>query len=214
MKGRKKTVYILVKILKWLTGSSAESFHCKSAWNEVLIDGHTRRVTDISEEEMGIALIEVINHRTIRGKFSSVHPDLRAAGVTRLELGSQGITFHRDPIGLDGTKDENRTSQAADWARKLGHAALEAEDYQRAVLHYEKSLNLDPDVKESWIDLATALSKTNSPREVGPLNCDFLPFTPSFFDTNIRTFICVKMFTNATLCFIHKHCQRHNGPRN
>ena len=32
---------------------------------------------------------------TIRGKFSSVHPDLAAEGITRVELGEGGLHFTR-----------------------------------------------------------------------------------------------------------------------
>ena len=41
-------------------------------------------------------LMETIKNFTVRGKFESVHPDLRAEGVTRIEVSEEGITFHRD----------------------------------------------------------------------------------------------------------------------
>ena len=39
-------------------------------------------------EEVGAAIREVIKFYTIRGKFSSVHPDLAAEGITRIEVGA------------------------------------------------------------------------------------------------------------------------------
>ena len=36
---------------------------------------------------------EIIQHKTIRGKFSSVHPDLAAEGITRVEVGEEGFHF-------------------------------------------------------------------------------------------------------------------------
>ena len=44
-------------------------------------------------EEVGAAIKEVIHYPTIRGKFSSVHPDLVAVGITRVELGEEGLHF-------------------------------------------------------------------------------------------------------------------------
>merc|ERR1712226_1531463 len=46
-----------------------------------------------SMEEVGAAIKEVIQYKTIRGKFSSVHPDLAAEGVTRVEVGEEGLHF-------------------------------------------------------------------------------------------------------------------------
>ena len=34
--------------------------------------------------------------KTFHGKFDSVHSDLRAEGVIWIEVGDQGIIFHRD----------------------------------------------------------------------------------------------------------------------
>ena len=82
---------MLGKILKWITGSKAKSYEIKFA----LTDTHLGSLNHISESEVGAALQEVIHSRLIRGKFNSVHPDLRAKGVTRVEVSSHGITFHR-----------------------------------------------------------------------------------------------------------------------
>ena len=48
-----------------------------------------------SMEEVGAAIKEIIHYFTIRGKFSSVHPDLAAEGITRVEVGEEGLHFIR-----------------------------------------------------------------------------------------------------------------------
>ena len=171
LEGRKKMVYVLVKILKGLTGSTAQSFHCKFAWNEVLTNRHTRRVTDIDESELGIALQEVIKHRTIRGKFNSVHPDLRAQRITRLEVREDGIFFHRDDQlatrqQLEDEAKQTSVSQIAAWTRRLGSAAFNTQNYPLALLHYEKSVNCDPESLDAWTSFASTLSETNALIEV------------------------------------------------
>ena len=45
---------------------------------------------------MGAAIKEIIHYKTIRGKFSSVHPDLAAEGITRVEVGEEGLHFIRN----------------------------------------------------------------------------------------------------------------------
>ena len=44
-------------------------------------------------KEVGAAIKEIIHYKTIRGKFSSVHPDLAAEGITRVEVGEEGLHF-------------------------------------------------------------------------------------------------------------------------
>ena len=51
-----------------------------------------------SIEEVGAAIKEIIQFKTIRGKFSSVHPDLAAAGITKVEVGEEGLHFIRSDV--------------------------------------------------------------------------------------------------------------------
>ena len=44
-------------------------------------------------DEVGSAVKEIIHYHTIRGKFFSVHPDLAAEGITRVEVGEEGLHF-------------------------------------------------------------------------------------------------------------------------
>ena len=88
-------MYVLVKILKFCTGSSAKSYQCKFAINDIL------RIKDVSDvEELGDLIQKVIHYYTIRGKFSSIHPELRREGIIRVEVGKEGLHFIRDSGAL------------------------------------------------------------------------------------------------------------------
>ena len=50
-------------------------------------------------EELGDLIQEVIHHHTLRGKFSSVHPELRREGIIRVEVGEEGLRFVHDSGG-------------------------------------------------------------------------------------------------------------------
>ena len=84
-------MYVLVKILKFCTGSSSKSYQCKFSIGEVL---RNRVVTDV--EELGDVIQKVIHFYTLRGKFSSIHPELRREGIIRVEVGKEGLHFIRD----------------------------------------------------------------------------------------------------------------------
>ena len=77
-----------MKVLKYCTGSSATSYKVKFAVQQVLGNKEIE-----SMDELGAAIKEIIQHKTIRGKFSSVHPDLAAEGITRVEVGEEGLHF-------------------------------------------------------------------------------------------------------------------------
>ena len=83
-------MYVLIKILKFCTGSSAKSYQCKFAISDVL---KNRAVSDV--EELGELIQEMIHYYTLRGKFSSVHPELRREGIIRVEVGKEGLHFVR-----------------------------------------------------------------------------------------------------------------------
>ena len=88
LRGKKLDVYAVLKILKYCTDSSARSYQCKYAADRVFLNKNVE-----SMEDMGAAIEEIIQFRTIRGKFSSVHPDLAAEGITRVEVGEDGLHF-------------------------------------------------------------------------------------------------------------------------
>ena len=86
---RKLEVYVLLKILKYCTGSSARSYQCKFAMDQAAFMNKSIE----SMEEVGPALKKIIHFKTLRGKFSSVHPDLAAEGITKVEVGEEGLFF-------------------------------------------------------------------------------------------------------------------------
>ena len=88
LEGKKLEAYVLLKVLKYCTGSSAKSYQCKFAVQQVFGNKDIE-----SMEELGAAIKEIIHYHTIRGKFSSVHPDLAAIGITRVEVGEEGLYF-------------------------------------------------------------------------------------------------------------------------
>ena len=90
LQGLNHNVYVLIKILKFCTGSSAKSYQCKFGINHVL----GNRV--VAAEELGKAIQDVMHHLTLRGKFSSVHPELRREGIVRVDVGEKGLHFVRD----------------------------------------------------------------------------------------------------------------------
>ena len=50
----------------------------------------------MAAEDLGKAIQEVIHYHTLRGKFSSVHPELRREGIVRVDVGEKGLHFVRE----------------------------------------------------------------------------------------------------------------------
>ena len=88
LRGHKLEAYVLMKVLKYCTASSATSYKVKFAVQQVFFNKEIE-----SMDELGAAIKEIIHYKTIRGKFSSVHPDLAAEGITRVEVGAEGLHF-------------------------------------------------------------------------------------------------------------------------
>ena len=80
--------YVLLKILKYCTDSPARSYQMKYAVAQVFGNKSIDNTNDL-----GKAIKEIMHYKTIRGKFSSVHPDLAAEGITRVEVGEKGLHF-------------------------------------------------------------------------------------------------------------------------
>ena len=77
-----------------MTDGKAKSYECKFALKDVM-----RNRRNVSNEEFGSAIRAVIHHHTIRGKFSSIHPDLRQLGFTRVEVKEEGLLLIRGNSG-------------------------------------------------------------------------------------------------------------------
>ena len=100
IKERKMDVYVLLKILKYCTDSPSRSYQLKYAVDRAFVN---KRID--STEDLGKGIKEIIHHKTIRGKFSSVHPDLMAEGITRVEVGGEGFQFITDKGALSIGKE-------------------------------------------------------------------------------------------------------------
>ena len=94
LEGKKMDAYVLLKILKYCTDSPARSFQMKFAVDRVFFN---KSIDSI--EDLGTTIMKIIHYKTIRGKFSSVHSDLAAEGITRVEVGEEGLHFITDKGG-------------------------------------------------------------------------------------------------------------------
>ena len=93
LRGHKLQAYVLLKVLKYCTGSSATSYKVKFAVQQVFANKEIE-----SMDELGSRIKEIIHYNTIRGKFASVHPDLAAEGITRVDVGEEGLQFIRSNL--------------------------------------------------------------------------------------------------------------------
>ena len=93
LKGRKMDAYVLLKILKYCTDSPTRSYQLKYAINDVFLNKSIN-----STDDLGPALKNIIHYKTIRGKFSSVHPHLAAEGIARVEVGEEGLLFIKNNL--------------------------------------------------------------------------------------------------------------------
>ena len=82
-------IYQLLKILKYLTGSSTSSYKIKYAVHE------TFWYKEPLTETVGDDLKKVIEHELMHGSFNSVRKDLKDLGIT-------GIVLHKDSVEFQG----------------------------------------------------------------------------------------------------------------
>ena len=89
MSGKKRDVYVLLKIFKLLFGVSITSFSLKFS-----ID---RSLEDVRYETapVGESLKRAMRYYTTRGKFNGVHPDLAKIGVKEIK-----IDYIKEKIGF------------------------------------------------------------------------------------------------------------------
>ena len=97
LKGTKKEIYVLLKILKVCTQKGTNSSVDRKVSSYVLkfaIDDVLKN-RNPTKEEMGASIQAVLHHRTLRGRFGSVSPALEEEGITRVEVGDTGLHFVR-----------------------------------------------------------------------------------------------------------------------
>ena len=132
---------MLIKILKFCTGSSAKSYQCKFGISSVL----TNR--DVAAEELGKAIQDVIHYKTLRGKFSSVHPELRREGIVRVDVGEKGLHFVREE-----EEEEKLLKQA------IALSLEEAEENDNEKANNKQDAEEDGEVEELMLRQAIAIS--------------------------------------------------------
>ena len=87
--GTRKKIYQLLKITKYITDSPAKSYDCKFAVDEILANKMP------AENELGKGLKEVMEHYTIKGKFTKIRKELLDQGITSIRIGELGFEFER-----------------------------------------------------------------------------------------------------------------------
>ena len=87
--GTRKKIYQLLKILKFLTNSPAKSYDCKFAVELIF------RNKMPAENELGKGLKEVMEHHTIKGKFTKIRKELLDQGIISIRIGELGFEFER-----------------------------------------------------------------------------------------------------------------------
>ena len=93
LRGSKQRVYVIMKIIKLCTASTASSYQMKFAVSDRL------RNMDPDKMGMGVAIRRVMEYVTIKNKFTSVHPDLAMLGVTGVQVMEHGLCFVRGQTG-------------------------------------------------------------------------------------------------------------------
>ena len=58
--------------------------------------------------------------------------------------------------------------------KRLGNAAFKAKEYPKAIFHYEKAVNIDPEDTSCWGNLAAILLESKAFSEVGDFAFVFL----------------------------------------
>ena len=90
LSGARKDVYVLAKIIKYATGSKAKSYQLKWAVDDIFLN------KEPSEDNLGGALREVMEHPVVRGTFGGVHDDLKKLGVTKVVVRDNEIDFESE----------------------------------------------------------------------------------------------------------------------
>ena len=88
LSGNKLEVYVLLKLLKTLTKAPVTSYKIKWAVDDML-----GNMFNLSDDGIGPAIQEAMNHRSIRDKFLGIHPRLQELGYIRIEVTDTGFTF-------------------------------------------------------------------------------------------------------------------------
>ena len=87
LRGRKLTVYVMMKILKMVTQAKVTSYQIKWAVSDLLLNVESEKI------DLSSAIQRVMDHNILRGKFNGVNVDLQNMGVKRVEVTEEGFKF-------------------------------------------------------------------------------------------------------------------------
>ena len=155
--GDKLYIYALLKMLKQFTGSSVKSYMIKFAFHMSFLG------LKVNESDFGLNIRRVLRHWTIKDKFSSVHPDLRAMGITAIEVGDSGFIFHRKDVGFSAKQKE---VTEAEKEKERGNEAYRKADFAKAVVHYQRALDIDSENVIYWSNLSAVMFQMQAFKEV------------------------------------------------
>ena len=158
LEGSRTSIYVLLKMLKSFTSSTIKSYQIKFAMEMSLLG---------SASTLGFctAIRSVIDHWTIRHKFSSVHPDLRRQGIVKVQVGEEGLEFIREN-DLDFATETTQKKVEAVKQKTKGNAAYSKKDFDAAIHHYEMALELDMEEIVYWSNLSAVCFQTEAFEEV------------------------------------------------
>ena len=86
--GSKLHVYVIMKLIKFLTAGEVTSYKIKWAVEKML-----KNILDLDESRIGWAILQTMKNRSIRGKFGGIHPKLGELGYTGIEVTDTGLRF-------------------------------------------------------------------------------------------------------------------------
>ena len=144
-------------MLKHFTGSYIKSYMLKFALNMSLLGA------DVNASNMGLNIRRVLCHWTIKDKFSSVHPELRAMGITAVEVEDTGFIFHKKDVGVSTKQKE---TERAEREKERGNKAYREADFAKAIVHYERALDIDSENAIYWGNLSAVMFETKAFKEV------------------------------------------------
>ena len=148
-------------MLKYFTDSTIKSYMAKFAIETTVFNGY-------EGEKVGLSIRRVIDHWTIRGKFSSVHPDLRRKGIVSIEVGDTDFIFHRE----EESTRKNKYQCEAERGRLEGNSAYLKKNFAAAMTQYGRALSRDPQNIVLWSNLAAVMFEVNAFNEVRFLHID------------------------------------------
>ena len=146
-------------MLKHFTGSSVKSYMVKFAMNMSLLGSMSK----VNANDLGFNIRMVLRHWTIKNKFSAVHPELKAMGIIRMEVGDSGFIFHRKDVGLSGKQEEVKEGEEE---KERGNRAYKKKDFTRAMVHYQRALDIDPENVIYWSNLSAVMFEIRAYGEV------------------------------------------------